>query len=163
MAEESRLKMALEKFVQQTIPGVDYLAQYPGTIVAQSGQTFDFQPDSPKVPGVSGLKFYSGFPGVTLTVDPSKSPRAVLFFENGDPGAPALAFFGNPGLQSLVIGPLVSAQPAAREGDMVSVTFTMADAALILTGASPGAPCSSAAPFTLTGTITSGSAVIEIG
>ena len=94
MSEQGRLKQALERFVQATLPQVDYYAQYPGTIVAQSGQLFDFQPDSPDLPGLQGLAFYSGTPGVTITVDTSQNPRAVLFFQDHDPAQPALSFFG---------------------------------------------------------------------
>lgn len=176
MSEEGRLKTGLEKFIDQAIPGVDYLAQYPGTIVAQNGQLFDFQPDSSKLNGIQGLAFYSGTPGIQITVDTSAQPRAVLFFQGGSPSAPALSFFGNPGLSTLsltaesslsLVAPAVNLGSAsatlgvARDGDSVQVTFTEADAALILTGATPGAPCSSVAPFTLTGTITSASSVTK--
>lgn len=97
MAEAGRLKDAEEKFIEQTLPGIDYLAHYPGTIVSQSGQTFDFQPDSDRVPGLQGLTLNTG-PGVEVTIDPLASPRATLFFANGDPGLPQLAIGDTPGL-----------------------------------------------------------------
>jgi hypothetical protein len=97
MAESGRLKDAEEKFIEQTLPGIDYLAHYPGTIVSQSGQTFDFQPDSDRVPGLQGLTLNTG-PGVSVTIDPLESPRATLFFANGDPGDPQLALGDTPGL-----------------------------------------------------------------
>lgn len=103
MAEEGRLKQAIERFVLSTMSGVDYLAQYPGNIVSQSGQLFDFQPDSPSVPGLKNLAFYSGTPGITLTVNPAQQPRAVLFFQGGDPSQPALSFFSNPGLETYTL------------------------------------------------------------
>jgi hypothetical protein len=103
MGEQGRLKDAEEKFILQTLPGIDFNAEYPGTIVAQNGQQFDFQPDDPDLPGIQGLDFYTGSPGISITVDPTASPRAVLFFEGGNPGAPKLSCFGNPGLLSYQI------------------------------------------------------------
>jgi hypothetical protein len=101
MSESGRLKIALERFIQATIPGVDYLAHYPGTVVAQNGQAFDFEPDSATVPGVQGVPCFAGCPGLTFMVDPSQSPRAVLFFPDGTPASAALGFWGSPGLISL--------------------------------------------------------------
>lgn len=49
----------------------------------------------------------------------------------------------------------------ARKTDPVRVTFTPDHAALILTGAGPGSPCSSLGPITLTGEITEGSLTVE--
>ena len=129
MAEEGRLKMALEKFVEQTIPGIDYLAQYPGAIVSQNGQTFDFQPDSKDVPGIAGLSFYSGTPGVSITVDPTQRPRATLFFENGNPKSPALAFFANPGL---VTFNLIASQSISLSAPKVNLGGTNPGDKLIL-------------------------------
>jgi hypothetical protein len=103
VAEEGRLKQALERFVQATLPQIDYFAQYPGTIISQNGQLFDFLPDSPAVPGLQNLAFYSGTPGVTLTVDTTQNPRAVLFFQNHDPAQPALSVFANPGLKTYAL------------------------------------------------------------
>lgn len=99
MAESGRLKDAEEKFILQTLPGLDFYGSYPGTIVAQNGQTFDFQPDTDLLPGVKGLTFDLG-PGVEVTVDTSQNPRAQLYFQGGNPSLPALALAGNPGLAS---------------------------------------------------------------
>ena len=177
MAEQGRLKMALEKFIQQTLPGVDYLAQYEGTIVSQKDQTFDFQPDSDKVPGISGLSFYTG-PGVTLTLDTDQKPRAVLFFAGGSPQSPRLGFAGMPGLKvySLqaeteieILAPTVkignnASAAAARVGD--GVTIALADLQqFVFTAPSMGGPC------TITGAIvgppatqiSSGSSEVSIG
>jgi hypothetical protein len=143
-SEEGRLKMSLERFVQQTIPGIDYFAEYPGTIISQSGQTFDFLPDSTKVPGIQGLSFYSGSPGITFTVDTSQSPRAVLFFGGGVPSGAAISCWGNPGLATLQIGG--SGPAAARVGDTVTIalddllqfTWTVAMGVAVPTGSVTG-------------------------
>jgi hypothetical protein len=162
MAEEGRLKLALERFVEATIPGIDYLAQYPGTITSQSGQLFDFTPDSPKVPGLQGLKFYSGSPGITFTVDTSANPRAVLFFEGGVPSGAALNCWGNPGLATLQIGG--SGPAAARVGDLV--TITVADiAALTLVAGPSKLPVTATTPIpagTETSAISTGSKITQI-
>jgi hypothetical protein len=103
MANQGRLKQTLDNFVAQSIPGVDYLASYPGTIISQSGQAFDFNPDSSIMPGLQGLSFYGGHPGITITIDPAQNPRAVLFFAGGDPRLPSLCLGGSAGLLALTI------------------------------------------------------------
>ena len=55
-------------------------------------------------------------------------------------------------------------QAVGRVGDKVSVTFTLADAALILAPpGTGGGPCSMLNPITLTGTITAGSSKVAAG
>ena len=124
MADSSgRLQDAENAIILQALPGVDFLALYPGVIISQSGQLFDFQPDSPKLPGFKNLKFYSGSPGVEITVDPTQSPRAVLFFEGGSPAGAALAFFSFAGLSLLQLG-VNATKGAARVGDPVSIALS---------------------------------------
>jgi hypothetical protein len=174
--EASRLKSAFELVVEQTLPGVDFYAQYPGTIIAQNGQLFDFQPDNPVWPGIQGLKFYSG-PGVTLTLDISMKPRAVLFFENYQPSSPALGLLGNPGLvtHSLnasqeidILAPTVkvgnnATAAAGRVGDEVQVTIPTGTVIVSVTPGPPAVGVPNPAPITLTGTITAGSSEVTIG
>jgi hypothetical protein len=159
-----RIKKALANFVESCLPRIDYLATYPGRVVAQGGtNSFDFQPDSTKVPGVSGVPVRFGLPGVSVQLALGSSPRATLAFAEGDPAQGFLDLWEQPGLSSLTVDPsaTVNLGPAAaavgRVGDQVQVTFSIADAALILTGAGPGSPCSAVGPITLTGTITAGS------
>jgi hypothetical protein len=124
MPERGRLWVAFERLAHTALPSIDYCAQYPGTIVSQNGQLFDFQPDSTKLPGIQGIGFYSGSPGITFNVNTSQNPRAVLFFENANPAAPALSCWGNPGLLSLAIGPGASLG-AARVTDPVVANAEM--------------------------------------
>ncbi len=164
MGEQGRLLEAEERIIVQTVPDIDYKAFYPGTIVSQNGQLFDFQPDSDKVPGQQGLKFYSGSPGIEITVDTNASPRAVLFFQNGDPRGAALAFFDFPGLSLLKIGNNAT-QGAARVNDPVEVSLTLvALSSFVFTAPSGGGPCTvTGGDQTLDGQITGGSTQVEIG
>ena len=179
MSEEGRFKTAIERIIEQTIPQVDYFAQYPGVIVSQSGQTFDFQPDSPNLPGLTGLKFYSGTPGIEITVDKTKTPRAVLFFENGSPAAPALSVFSAPGLATIkltasteidLLAPTVkvgnnATLNAARKTDAVSAATSMAawiQAVITAWAGNTGAPVTIPPPTDF-GLISGGSSEVKIG
>ena len=177
MSEEGRLKLSLERFIEHALPGIDYLAQYPGTIQAQNGQLFDFLPDSAKVPGIQGLAFYAGTPGIQITVDLSMSPRAVLFFAGGDPSGAALSSFGNPGLHALsisasdevdILAPSVkvgdnASLAAARETDPVasatSMTTWISSVTAYINGIAPG----TLVPPTDFGTVSGGSSEVRIG
>lgn len=179
MAEQGRLKLSLALFVKQVFPGIDYRAQYPGRLVAQNGQLFDFQPDSPKVPGIQGLPFYSGTPGVEITVDFNQSPRAVLYFRNGVPAGAALALFENPGLATFkltaeteidVLAPLVkvgnaATLAAARVTDPVAAATSMASfitAVIAAFAGNSGVPVTIPPPTDF-GVISAGSSEVVIG
>lgn len=91
-------------FVAALNPRRLYHVQYPGTVVAQGGpDSFDFQPDDPRVPGVSGVPMKLPAPGFTVTVDPSQKPRALLAFAGADPQRPELHLWERPGLSKLVV------------------------------------------------------------
>lgn len=91
-------------FVAALNPRRLYQVQYPGTVVAQGGpDSFDFQPDDPRVPGVSGVPMKLPAPGFTVTVDPSQKPRALLAFAGADPQRPELHLWERPGLAELLI------------------------------------------------------------
>ena len=113
-------------FVRGLFPRIDYLARYPGTIVSQSGNLFDFQPDSPNLPGMSGLPVRFGMPGVTVQLNLANKPRCLLGFDGGNPSAPYLELWEQPGLSTLTMDPLASINlgPAAaavgRVGDAVA-------------------------------------------
>lgn len=179
MSEDGRLKDAIEKFVVQTLPGINFYAQYPGAIISQTGQTFDFQPDDPSMPGVKGLSFYAGSPGIAITVDTTQSPRAVMFFAGFQPSAPALGLFGNPGLAKLsisasqeidLLAPAVkignnATLEAARKTDAVQAATSMAafiTSVIAAFAANAGTP-ETIQPPTDFGVISGGSSEVKIG
>lgn len=99
-----RTKSGAAGFVTAQFPRRLYLAEYAGRVVAQDGpNSFDFQPDDPRIPGVSGIPLRLPAPGFTLTVDPLQQPRALLAFANGDPSRPELRLWESPGLAQLAI------------------------------------------------------------
>lgn len=156
-----RVKQGLARFVIGLFPRMDYLASYPGTVVTQGGSnSFDFQPDSKRVPGVSGVPVRMGLPGVTLQLSLGQKPRCLLSFAEGDPAQPYLMLWEQPGLQSLTVDPnaTVNIGPAAaavgRVGDSVHVTIPAGSITLAVSGASAVGPSS---PITLSGTIQAGS------
>jgi hypothetical protein len=170
MSNLDRIKEPLAAFVKGSIPQVDYFGQYPGRVMNQRGSnSFDFQPDDSRLPGMTGIPIKLPFPGFGLTLDLSASPRAVVAFANGDPSAPELHLWEFPGAAILTMDATTvrintSGSPgpaAAREGDSVQVTFQPAEIAQI-TAPPSGGPCSGG-PITITGQITSGSSKTEIG
>lgn len=99
-----RQKEALAGFVLAQLPQVDYLASYGGRVVSQGGaNAFDFQPDDPRIPGMSGIPTRLPFPGFQLTLNAGSSPRAMVGWDGGDPSKPQLRLWEDPGLQALVV------------------------------------------------------------
>lgn len=99
-----RTAQGAASFVAALSPRRLYLAQYPGVVVAQGGpDSFDFQPDDSRLPGVSGVPLRLPTPGFTVTVDPTQRPRALLAFAGGDPQRPELHLWEHPGLDGLEI------------------------------------------------------------
>lgn len=160
-----RVKAGLASFVLGCLPRFDYMARYPGTVVAQTGtNSFDFQPDSSAVPGVSSVPVRLGMPGLTLHLTLGSKPRALLGFAGGDPSAPFLDLWEQPGLDSITVDPAaaVNLGPASafvgRIGDEVQVTINANALTLAVSGASATGP---AAPLVVTGTITAGSPKVK--
>lgn len=158
--ERGRLWIALKQLTEAALPQVDYAAHYPGAIVKQNGQLFDFQPDSDKLPGIQGIGIYVGIPGVTFVVNTSENPRAVLFFENVSPAGAKLGLAGYNGLLSLSIG--ANGPAAARVGD--KVTITLDDLLQFQWGVSGAVatPTGSIVPGSETSTISTGSSITTI-
>lgn len=99
-----RTSQGAAAFVLAQSPRRLYQSEWPGVVVAQGGpDSFDFQPDDPRLPGVSGVPMRLPVPGVTVTVDPSQRPRALLAFAQGDPSKPELHLWERPGLSALVV------------------------------------------------------------
>lgn len=127
-----RAKAGLANFVRGVFPRFDYFARYPGTVVKQGGNnSFDFQPDSTRVPGLSGLPVRFGLPGVSVQLALNSRPRCLLGFFGGDPTQPFLDLWEQPGLNALTVDPSadVNLGPAAaavgRVGDAVAPTSDM--------------------------------------
>lgn len=96
-----RTKQGMAKFVAAQSPRVDYLAMYAGTVVAQRGaNSFDFQPDDPRIPSLAGIPIKLPFPGFSLTLDPSANSRALLGWVQGDPAQPELRLWEAAGLEA---------------------------------------------------------------
>jgi hypothetical protein len=99
-----RTKQGLSAFVLAQFPQFDYLGMYGGVVVAQRGpNSFDFQPDDPRLPGHAGIPIKLPFPGFALTLDATQTPRALLGWVGADPSQPELRLWENPGLSALVV------------------------------------------------------------
>lgn len=127
-----RTSQGAAAFVASLSPRRLYLAQYPGVVVAQGGpDSFDFQPDDPRVPGVSGVPLRLPAPGFTVTVDPAQRPRALLAFAGGDPSKPELHLWERGGLQQLAVaatGSISMDAPAVNLGDATAAVGRVGDA-----------------------------------
>jgi hypothetical protein len=127
-----RTAQGAASFVAALSPRRLYLAQYPGVVVAQGGpDSFDFQPDDSRLPGVSGVPLRLPTPGFTVTVDPAQRPRALLAFAGGDPSRPELHLWERAGLQQLAVSASESISIDARAvnlGDAEAAVGRVGDA-----------------------------------
>jgi len=152
--EGGTLLAAIERLLSRLTRRVDYTALWPARVVAQQGNgSLDLVPDSPRVAPCQGVP-YRTLRG--LSVDVAAGARVLLGYEGGDPAQPyALAWELGSATSVRVNG---GSTRAAREGDSVSVTLPIG---ALIPPASPGGPLP-AAPLTLTGTITSGTAALRL-
>lgn len=101
---QDRTKAGAAGFISAQFPRRLYLAEYSGRVIAQAGpNSFDFQPDDSRIPGVSGVPLKLPAPGITITVDPGQQPRALLGFADGDPAQPEIRMWESPGLAQLAV------------------------------------------------------------
>lgn len=99
-----RTKQAFASAVLAQVPAIDYLASYGGKVVSQGGaNAFDFQPDDPRIPDMSGIPIRLPFPGFQLTINAGASPRAMAGWDGGDPSKPQIRLWEDPGLATLVV------------------------------------------------------------
>lgn len=104
MTTFDRVKAGLAAFVQGVFPQVDYLALYPARVVAQGGpNAFDVQPDDPRIPGMSGIPLRLPFPGFTITLNASASPRCMVGWAGGNPALPFACLWESPGAGTIAI------------------------------------------------------------
>ena len=89
---EDRIHVGLSSYIKEVMRGVDYLAQYPGTINLQRPNgTVDFTPESPKIPPMTSIPIRVVPGGAKVNIiGPEKG---ILVFEQGDPTKPAIHFF----------------------------------------------------------------------
>lgn len=147
-----RLKRALQGFIRSTVPEIDYHAFYPAKIVSQAADfTLDLMPDDARFPSLQRIPLRLGLPGVTAKVAPGS--YVLLFFERGDPAAPAAALWQSSSLLELVItasskvtviAPQVllgdGALPVVRYGDTVTVGGAAGPITLTTPGGAPPLP-----------------------
>ena len=157
-----RMKSGLAAFVQGVLPQVDYLALYSGRVVAQGGpNSFDFQPDDPRVPGMSGIPLKLPFPGFSIQLNAGASPRCMVGWAGGNPGLPFVCLWEPPGASAIGIdAPQVNLGDASafvgRVGDAVSSSAAFVTW-LGLVGTATGA---GVAPVSI-GTISAGSSKVK--
>jgi hypothetical protein len=115
--------------VRGEMRGVDYLAMYPGRVLAQSTDLLavDIACDSKTVGGHRDIPLRLGIPGTKVKLATGAGgARAMLGWENGDPQRPFVAIFESGGLEEIRISAtkVVLAdgdRPVACVGDIVMV------------------------------------------
>jgi len=169
-----RLRGAFLRLVRAVWPQLLYFATYEAKVVASSppaatqsqlgGLTwvvsvvFTDAAVAAILPPLAGITMWPG--PVWGYSQPAVGSLVRVQFVNGDPSKPAIVGLDPSTLPTAInVGPLAGAKFAARITDPVSVTFTTADAALILDSNSK--PCSAPNPIVLTGTITGGSVLVK--
>ena len=115
----NRLMAAIESIVRRTVRQVDYLALYPGRVVAQDGDggPLDVELDEPRFALPRAIP-YRTLAGVAVTVP--AGARVLVGFEGGDPARPYAGLWELGDVTRLVIGG--GTQGAARHGDAVSAS-----------------------------------------
>jgi hypothetical protein len=136
-----RGKESAAAFIRAQFPREMYSRVWGGRVVAQGGSNaFDFQPDDPRIPGHSGIPLKLPFPGFSLTVDPSQSPRAMLGWDGGDPSKPELRLWEAPGLaqwtaqasqSASLVAPVVNLGASASQQLVLGNQFAAAVATLV--------------------------------
>lgn len=131
-----RQKEPAAAFIRSQFPRDLYARSWTGRVVAQGGpNAFDFTPDDSRVPGHLGIPLKLPFPGFSLLLDPTRTPRAELCWANGDPSQPELRLWESPGLAQLTIAasqsatvsaPSVSLGQAATQPLVLGTIFTLA-------------------------------------
>jgi hypothetical protein len=133
MLTADRFKAVLESIMRRIASRYDFAATYGCKVVSQNADgTLELLPDSPLMPGESGIPIRSG-PGVTYQVNPGA--RVLLTWENCDPSRPIAILGETHDLKSMTITATGSvylncasvklcdsaANSIARVGDMVQV------------------------------------------
>lgn len=163
----SRRLSALRALFDQLDPSRPFRGITEYRIVTQSGVRLNVQPVqvSTGMPSLSNVIVRPGVPGVQAQY--LLGSRVLVGFVNADPGRPVVIGFedaGGSGFLPTSLSLLGGAAAIGRVGDAVQVTFTTADAALILAPAGTvGGSCSAAGPITVSGKITSGSPKVTSG
>lgn len=171
-----RLMAALRAILQAEDPQRIYRGCWEYFVQSSDGTNCDMAPTDTTVPlpPLRNIPMRAGLPGTVGT--PTNGTKCYVMFANADPGKPVIVGYDTPSAQKITVkssgtvavtGGTVnvngSSPAAARNGDSVSVTFTSAMAAQIISGGS-GSPCSlPGGSFSITGTITSGSGTVNIG
>ncbi|MGZ3454445.1 MAG: hypothetical protein ACXVEF_32865 [Polyangiales bacterium] len=87
-----RLKGSLVSIIRSVMSEVDYHKPYPARVVLQDPDgSLHLQPDSNKIPGLTGVPIRYGVPGVTARVP--AGTRCIVEFENGDSRTPIVTGF----------------------------------------------------------------------
>ncbi len=120
------IKAGLEAFIANRTARIDYCALYPCTVVSQSGQLLELQPDSDKVPPISNVPLRLGMPGVEVTVAPGS--RVLLGFEAADPRRPVATVWEASSLQSITLAPQLSLLLGGGASDGVAMASRVEDA-----------------------------------
>lgn len=91
-APHDPLKAGFYQLAREALRGVDYLAAYPCKVrVQRSDGTLDVEPDSQRIPPMTGVRYRGPCQGAKLSVAPNT--RALLGFEGGDPRYPFISLW----------------------------------------------------------------------
>jgi hypothetical protein len=143
--------------------GIDFAALYPAKVLkSHGGNRFDVQADDSRLGKPVRVRLYPPFPGTTVGV--AVGARVLLGFAESKPSKPILLLWETGTNPRIKIG--ASPKKVARETDTVEVTIPPNTVLIQVpnpAGVPPFLQIPNPAPITLTGTITSGSSVLEVG
>lgn len=120
------------KLVRAALPRIDYYATYFGKVVKwHSGdQTIDITPTDPRLPGMAGIPFRHGLPGVTadVAIGVTEGATVAITWLNGDPSQPVAFLWGGGehvlqltlNADLIALGGTVGAEAAAKAVSMAA-------------------------------------------
>lgn len=136
--------------VRAAVPHIDYLALYRATVLAQSGNSVDVQPEDQRIPQMTSVPLRHGLPAVSLQVAPGST--VLIGWMNADPLKPYAALWdGSETLLSLSLG--ADADNVITKADLTALIAAIV--AMATTGNSGG-------PLTFTAPAQFGSATVKV-
>jgi hypothetical protein len=124
-----------QALMRAAFPRIDYYATYFGKVVAWdfAHQTVDVTPSDPRLPGMSGVPFRHGLPGVMADV--ASGASVAITWLDGDPSRPIASSWGGSeqvlrltlNADQIFLGGADGSEPAARGQTLQHYLETVAE------------------------------------
>lgn len=97
---EDRVRSALERLVQKSLPRMSYLGPTPAKVVSQNEDgTLELRSEDTAAPHLSKVRFRYSTPGVRAEVRPGS--KCFVFYDSADPSRPSAGLFEDGALDEI--------------------------------------------------------------